>query len=140
MLSDSTARVGNRGAVTLPTRDGRVTFVLPWGELALVGTTDTEHSGGKDEVEATPEDVEYLLNVVNDGFPEARLTRTDIVATYAGLRPLIDTGETKESVAASAFYSICYRAWIAAASPPYSGAMRRRWRPLHAPSTSLPTS
>ena len=90
-------RIGNRGAVTLPTHDGRVIFVLPWGELALVGTTDTEHSGAKDDVEATPEDVEYLLNVVNAGFPEARSTRADVVATYAGLRPLIDTGETKES-------------------------------------------
>lgn len=90
-------RIGNRGAVTLPTHDGRVIFVLPWGELALVGTTDTEHPGEKEEVEATPEDVEYLLKVVNEGFPEARVTRADVVATYAGLRPLIDTGEMKES-------------------------------------------
>jgi glycerol-3-phosphate dehydrogenase len=90
-------RIGNREAVTLPTHDGRVIFVLPWGELALVGTTDTEHRGEKDAVEAAPEDVEYLLQVVNEGFPEARLTRADVVASYAGLRPLIDTGERKES-------------------------------------------
>ena len=90
-------RIGNHGAVTLPTRDGRVIFVLPWGELALVGTTDTEHPGENEEVEATAEDVEYLVKAVNEGFPEARVTRADVVATYAGLRPLIDTGETKES-------------------------------------------
>ncbi len=90
-------RVGNRDAVTLPTHDGRVIFVLPWGELALIGTTDTLHRGEKDAVEATPEDVEYLLSGVNEGFPRARLTRGDIVATYAGLRPLIDSGERRES-------------------------------------------
>ncbi len=90
-------RVGNRNAVTLPTHDGRVIFVLPWGDLALVGTTDTEHPGGKEGVEATAEDVTYLLKLVNEGFPEARLGRGDVVATYAGLRPLIDTGETRGS-------------------------------------------
>jgi len=90
-------RIGNREAVTLPAHDGRVTFVIPWGELALVGTTDTEHGGSKDEVEAGPKDVEYLLRAVNEGFPRAGLTVADIVGTYAGLRPLIDTGETKES-------------------------------------------
>ena len=90
-------RVGNREAVTLPTRDGRVVFVLPWGELALVGTTDTDYRGAKDAVEADPEDVEYLLGAVNEGFPGAGLTRSDVVAAYAGLRPLIDTGEARES-------------------------------------------
>ena len=90
-------RIGNRNAVTLPTHDGRVIFVLPWRELALIGTTDTPHRGERESVEASPEDVEYLLRVVNEGFPGAHLTEADVVATYAGLRPLIDTGEGKES-------------------------------------------
>jgi len=91
------ARIGNRGAVVLPTPDRRIIFVLPWGELALVGTTDTDYRADADRVEADDTDIGYLLDSLNRGFPEARLTPSDVVGTYAGLRPLVDTGETKES-------------------------------------------
>ncbi|HEV8595862.1 MAG TPA: glycerol-3-phosphate dehydrogenase/oxidase [Thermoplasmata archaeon] len=90
-------RLGSEGAVVLPTRDRRIVFVLPWGELALIGTTDTDHRGDRERVAAAPADVEYLLAAVNEGFPRARLTAKDVVSTYAGLRPLIDTGERRES-------------------------------------------
>jgi len=91
------SRLGNTGAVVLPTHDGRIIFVLPWGDLTLVGTTDTDHRQGREHVEADSPDVEYLLRAVNEGFPRARLTAKDVVGTYAGLRPLIDTGEARES-------------------------------------------
>ena len=90
-------RIGNHGAVTLPTMDRRVTFVIPRGEVDLVGTTDTEYRGRKDEVEASLADVEYLLRALKGGFPQAHIAPADVVAAYAGLRPLIDTGENRES-------------------------------------------
>lgn len=93
----SRARVGNAGAVVLSTQDHRIVFVLPWGDLSLIGTTDTDHRGDRDLVAADPSDVEYLLLAVNDAFPGARITAEDVVSTYAGLRPLIDTGERRES-------------------------------------------
>jgi glycerol-3-phosphate dehydrogenase len=84
-------RVRNEAAIVLhAVRDRRVMFVIPWGEQALVGTTDTDHAGGPDvapRVEA--DDVAYLLETVNRYFPEARLTPGDVVGAYAGLRPLI---------------------------------------------------
>jgi len=39
-----------------------------------------------------PDDVEYILGLVNRYFPDARLAPADVLATWAGLRPLIDTG------------------------------------------------
>ncbi len=84
------ARVGNRHAVVLraPT-DRRVMFAIPWGEQVLVGTTDTDHSGTADNVQADRADVEYLLEAVNHQFPTAALRAEDVVSAFAGLRPLV---------------------------------------------------
>jgi glycerol-3-phosphate dehydrogenase len=84
-------RVGNRAALVLrAVRDGRVMFVIPWGEQALVGTTDTDHHGGPEqEPIVEPDDIAYLLETVNHYFPDAKLGVADVVSAFAGLRPLI---------------------------------------------------
>lgn len=83
-------RVGNKEAVVLSARrDGRVVFVLPWGRLTLVGTTDTDFAGDPDHVVPEADDVAYLLETVNEAFPAAHLGPADVVSAYAGLRPLI---------------------------------------------------
>ncbi len=69
--------------------DGRVMFAIPWFERTVLGTTDTYFEGRPDDVVATREDADYLLAAANAYFPEAGLTRTDVVSTWAGLRPLI---------------------------------------------------
>ncbi len=90
-------KVGNREAVVLNSRrDGRMLFVLPWGPLTLVGTTDTDFTGDPGRVVPTAEDVAYLLEAVNDEFPEAHLTPGDVVSAYAGLRPLIRERQARE--------------------------------------------
>lgn len=83
-------RVGNRGAVVLfAPCDGRLLFVLPWGDYTLIGTTDTDYDGLPDEVAVEPSDVAYLLGAVNHHFPAAELRPADVVSAYAGLRPLV---------------------------------------------------
>jgi glycerol-3-phosphate dehydrogenase len=67
----------------------RILFVIPWGERVILGTTDTDYRGQLDEPPCNDEDVSYILNVVNDGFPGACLTRGDLVSTWSGLRPLV---------------------------------------------------
>lgn len=90
-------KVGNHGAVVLNAkRDGRMLFVLPWGPLTLVGTTDTDYEGDPDRVVPEGEDVAYLLEAVNDAFPKADVTPADVVSAYAGLRPLLRGGRAKE--------------------------------------------
>ena len=83
-------RIGHTRAMTLTSPlDGRVMFVLPWGDLSYIGTTDTDDDTSLDEVRATGEDVVYLLRSANWFFPTARLSPRDVVATWAGLLPLL---------------------------------------------------
>jgi glycerol-3-phosphate dehydrogenase len=64
-------------------------FVLPWGDLSYIGTTDTDSNEHPDRVRASREDVVYLLRSVNAAFPNAHLSEPDLIATWAGLRPLV---------------------------------------------------
>ena len=83
-------RIGNHAALTLLSPvDGRVMFVLPSGDFAVVGTTDTFTASSPDDVRATDADVAYLLSSANTFFPAAKLTPDDVVAAWAGIRPLI---------------------------------------------------
>jgi glycerol-3-phosphate dehydrogenase len=84
------AKVGNRQALALTTkRDGRLVFVLPWGDLTLVGTTDTDFRGDPDHVVPDGPDVSYLLEATNEAFPAAKVGLEDVVSAFAGLRPLV---------------------------------------------------
>ncbi len=99
-------RIGNHGALTLLSpNDGRVMFILPHGTYTIVGTTDTFTSVAPDETRASETDVAYLLAAANGFFPDARLGRDDVIAAWAGIRPLaaVDTGD---SVAASREHAI----------------------------------
>jgi glycerol-3-phosphate dehydrogenase len=88
-VSVARARLGNTSALALlAPRDGRVMFVLPAGDFAIVGTTDTYESVAPEQVCASLADVDYLLEAANHFFPDARLTRDDVVSAWAGLRPL----------------------------------------------------
>ncbi len=65
-----------------------VLFFIPWGERWIVGTTDTDFSGDRTEPVATAEDVDYILANANRVLAKP-LTRSDVIAVYAGLRPLV---------------------------------------------------
>jgi glycerol-3-phosphate dehydrogenase len=83
-------RVGNTGALTLTSPlDGRVMFVLPWGDTTMIGTTDTDFAGAVEDVGPSADDVTYLLRSTNAFFPDARLGADDVIAAWAGLRPLL---------------------------------------------------
>jgi glycerol-3-phosphate dehydrogenase len=84
------ARLGHTHAVTLISPlDGRVLFVLPWGDLSYIGTTDTDDLEPPESARATADDVVYLLRSANAYFPDARLAPADVVSTWAALRPLL---------------------------------------------------
>ncbi|MFM9078399.1 MAG: FAD-dependent oxidoreductase [Solirubrobacterales bacterium] len=96
LLSTESLDMG-QAACVLPAGDGRSIFALPWYDRTLVGTTDLDYEGPLDSVEAPESDLEYLLDAVNDFF-DASLTDSDVVGAYAGVRPLISTGDPKKSV------------------------------------------
>ena len=81
-----------------PAGSGRMMFVLPWLGQTLIGTTDvTFDERDLDHVQPADEDVEYLLEATN-AFFESSLTASDVSGAYAGVRPLISTGDPKKSV------------------------------------------
>ena len=77
-------------AVALPSRDGRLIFVIPWREYTLIGTTDTDFEDGLDELQAEPLEVAYLLEEVGRYFRQAPL---EVLLTVAGVRSLLRVGE-----------------------------------------------
>lgn len=107
-IAVSAGRVGNVGAVTmLSPDDGRVMFTLPsTGGLTIIGTTDTATREHPAEVRASGEDVRYLLSACNSFFPTARLGEADVVAAWAGIRPLVASGNTKDPASASREHAI----------------------------------
>jgi len=73
-----------------------VLFFIPWGERWIVGTTDTDFSGDRAEPAATEEDVEYILAAANRVLAQP-LRRSDVIAVYAGLRPLVTAEQSNGS-------------------------------------------
>jgi glycerol-3-phosphate dehydrogenase len=77
-------------------KSDRIVFGIPRHEMIIIGTTDTDFKGDLENVVATPEDVQYLLDVTAHYFPGAKITSHDIIATYAGVRPLVADGSSSE--------------------------------------------
>jgi glycerol-3-phosphate dehydrogenase len=84
------------GAI-VPAGEGRTVFALPWLGRSLIGTTDNNYEGELDHVRPSDDDVQYLLDAVNEFFGTA-LEASDVTGAYAGVRPLISTGDTRKSV------------------------------------------
>ncbi|HTY17036.1 MAG TPA: glycerol-3-phosphate dehydrogenase/oxidase [Myxococcota bacterium] len=82
------SRIHSQGAVTFEARDGRHLFLCPFGDVALIGTTDT-FTDEIDEPVVTIEEVHYLLAAANEAFPRACLTTNDLRSVFAGVRPLV---------------------------------------------------
>jgi glycerol-3-phosphate dehydrogenase len=71
---------------------GRIVFLIPWGsrrQLTLVGTTDVDHSSGPEDVQITPQEIAYLLGIVDQVFPGE--PNREVISTYSSLRPLVPT-------------------------------------------------
>ncbi len=68
--------------------DGRAVFVLPWKENTLVGTTEVLFTGDPAACQPTTEEIDYLLNTYSYYFPQEKVTRNNIIDSFAGLRVL----------------------------------------------------
>jgi glycerol-3-phosphate dehydrogenase len=84
------------GAI-VPAGEGRSIFALPWLGRSLIGTTDNNYEGDIDHVRPSQEDIAYLLEATNTFFG-TDLGPDRLTGAYAGVRPLISTGDTRKSV------------------------------------------
>lgn len=86
--------VRNKIAAVVPVPgDKRSVFVVPWGDLTYIGTTDTDFAGSVDDPQCTAEDIGYLLKAIN-GATGGSITEADVVGTWAGLRPLVKSASS----------------------------------------------
>ena len=65
-----------------------VLFIIPWGDQWLVGTTDTDYTGDRNEPLTTSEDVNYIIDQANRVL-DPHIKRSDVIGVFAGLRPLV---------------------------------------------------
>jgi glycerol-3-phosphate dehydrogenase len=87
------------GGAIVPAGGGRTIFALPWLGRSLLGTTDNDFEGTLETHHVPPaaQDIAYLLDACNEYFG-TRLKPADLTGAYAGVRPLISTGDPKKSV------------------------------------------
>ncbi|HSS32061.1 MAG TPA: glycerol-3-phosphate dehydrogenase/oxidase [Solirubrobacterales bacterium] len=84
-------------ACIVPAGSGRMIFSLPWYGRTLIGTTDNDYDGDITHPRPGSDDVGYLLDAVNEFFGTS-LSDSDLVGAYAGVRPLISSGDPRKSV------------------------------------------
>jgi glycerol-3-phosphate dehydrogenase len=82
------ARISAPDTVVM-TEGKRILFAIPWGERTILGTTDTDYKGPLDRIFADATDIRYILEITNRFFPGANLNETDVISSWAGVRPLI---------------------------------------------------
>lgn len=79
--------------------DGRIFFAIPYEEdFTLIGTTDADHYGPLDHVEASAEEIAYLCEGANRFFRH-QIAPADVIWSYAGVRPLVDDGSGRPEAA-----------------------------------------
>ena len=86
-----------RAACVVPAGEDRTIFALPWYGRTLIGTTDRDYDGDIDHVEPSDDDIDYLLDAANEFFGVS-LDRSRITGAFAGVRPLISSGDPHKSV------------------------------------------
>ncbi|HXR60263.1 MAG TPA: glycerol-3-phosphate dehydrogenase C-terminal domain-containing protein, partial [Solirubrobacterales bacterium] len=84
-------------ACIVPAGEDRTIFALPWYGRTLIGTTDVDYEGDIDSVPPGPDEVSYLLDAVNEFFA-LDLGPGELTGAYAGVRPLISSGDPRKSV------------------------------------------
>ena len=78
-------------AVTLMhPKDQRAMFAIPWEGRTIFGTTDLDHPFPLSlEPYCTSTEIAYMLEAVNAIFPDANISETSIISSFAGLRPIV---------------------------------------------------
>jgi glycerol-3-phosphate dehydrogenase len=96
----------SESAIMVPkTRDGRVLFAIPWHGHTLVGTTDTPIGEVLLEPRPLDEEVEFVLGTAGE-YLDRKPTRADVLSTFVGVRPLVKSGNGRNTAALSRDHTI----------------------------------
>lgn len=82
-------------AVALPGRESQIRFIVPWQEYSIIGTEHQPLNHGDSTYEMRQKAVQTLLDEVNFAYPDANLTREDVIQVHFGFLPTVgDHNET----------------------------------------------
>ena len=84
-------------ALILQNTDKRVVFVIPYqNDFSLIGTTDVAVENVAEAARISEAETNYLVTAVNR-FLGKQVRASDVVSSYAGVRPLYDDGSDNPS-------------------------------------------
>ena len=105
LVFDRSFLPGNNAILVPHTKDGRVMFAIPWHGHTLVGTTDTPKKEESLEPVALDDEIEFKLENANL-YQEKKPSRSDILSVFAGIRPLVKSGDGGKTAALSRDHAI----------------------------------
>ena len=73
--------------------DGRIVLICPIANKVLVGTTELV-CDDPDQVCCTPEEVDYFIAMIMKMFPQANVSKDQIIFSFSGVRPLMSSQST----------------------------------------------
>jgi len=83
-------------AYLLQHHDKRVIFVIPYHGYTMIGTTDVPYQDTLDHIAITPDEIQYLSDLVQHYFNQP-IQKSNIIASWSGVRPLLSNGKQDAS-------------------------------------------
>ena len=74
---------------------GRYLLVVPWRDVAMVGTSHDAYDGDADQLKVTRWDLEAFLKDAREAFPHATLSAGDVRLVHRGLLPTVSGDSTR---------------------------------------------
>lgn len=105
LVLDRSFLPGNCAVMIPHTDDGRVFFAIPWYDHVIIGTTDTPLSTITQEPVPLPDEIDFLLTHAGR-FLDRQPTRSDVLSSFAGLRPLIGGKNSQNTAKLSREYQL----------------------------------
>ena len=105
LVFDRSFLKGDTALMVPRTSDGRVLFVIPWHGHAVAGTTDTPVDGPSLEPKPLDEEIQFILETAARYLTRPP-SRSDVLAVYVGLRPLVKSGGASSTAAISRDHTI----------------------------------
>jgi glycerol-3-phosphate dehydrogenase len=101
-------RIPAKGGMTIRV-PGKVVFMVPWPRHWVIGTTDDPFHGAVERPSASVPEVDKLLDTVNTTL-DVGLERSEILGTFAGLRPLVAPSDAGSTVKVSREHKVSVEA------------------------------
>src|SRR6185437_16427624 len=105
LVFDQSFLPGHSAIMVPHTKDGRVMFAIPWHSHTVVGTTDTPIAEPLPEPRALESEVGFILETASLYLHKAP-TRGDVLSVFAGIRPLVRSGNSRITSALSRDHTV----------------------------------